>query len=116
MMARNIAHFAPFGKARSKAVPTARLRRSAREWRAAVLAIARALPTAAGALTMRNSIRPALISCGGQELSRARWRGPGVGARLGPQLAEDCFDVVVDGPHGDHEPVGDLAVLQALLH
>ena len=31
-------HFAPFGKARSKAVPTARrLRRSAREWRAAVL-------------------------------------------------------------------------------
>ena len=31
-------HFAPFGKARSKAVPTARrLRRSAPEWRAAVL-------------------------------------------------------------------------------
>ena len=39
-------HFAPFGKARSKAVPTARrLRRSAREWRAAVLS---AWPLVAG--------------------------------------------------------------------
>ena len=50
------------------------------------------------------------------QLSRARWRWPGRRrARLGPQLAEDGFDVVVNSPHRDDEAVSDLAVLQALV-
>ena len=36
---------------------------------------------------------------------------PRVGAGPCAQLAQDSFDMVIDCPHGDHEPVGDLAVL-----
>ncbi len=63
-----------------------------------------------------HPFRPIPSSRGGHSFPERGGGDPGVGAGLGPQLAEDGFDVVVDGPHGDHEAVGDLAVLQALVH
>ena len=41
--------------------------------------------------------------------------GPRVNAGLGPELVEDSLDMVLDCLHGDHEPAGNLAVLQALV-
>ena len=69
-----------------------------------------------GALTVRFQFRSALSSWGGDSYPERGGGGSGVGASLGPQLAEDGFDMVVDCLYGDHEPVGDLAVLQTLVH